>query len=259
MNQNKINWKKLNPSPYSHTDPFAIFQHRSKSSLTFPNLRALFCPRCAFFCSFVIFPPRPPDPRASRESRASRCCPRSPVVEPSAASSSATVSGLATEIRNLGWTVRSFHCKYREPYSDFTGAVPAGYGEGRMVDSIDMMGNKNVFENSRMILSRRWHVIDATFKQGHTSRFNQIPWISNESYSNSSWWFLRTLFYNSWQTDRLICSNPNPWKEFRSHHHGQETLIFLASLVRMKERVAWEKHTNLCIFLTHSRRWKSSL
>ena len=45
---------KTHPSPNSHPPPLAIFQHNSSSSLTFPNLRPLFAPLAAFFCSFVI-------------------------------------------------------------------------------------------------------------------------------------------------------------------------------------------------------------
>ncbi len=87
--------------PYSHIDPFATLQQRSSSSRTLLKRRALFCPRCAFFCSFVSLPRAGPwESRASLESRASRCFPRSPVVLPSAASSSATTCG-RVDIKNL--------------------------------------------------------------------------------------------------------------------------------------------------------------
>ena len=47
-------WRERTHSPYSQIDSFAIFQHKSTSSLTFPNLRPLFAPRVAFFSSFDI-------------------------------------------------------------------------------------------------------------------------------------------------------------------------------------------------------------
>ena len=163
---NHINSNTLYSSPNSHTDPFAIFQHKLKSSLTFPNLRALFCPRWAFFCSLVIFPPRPPDPRGSRESRASRCCPRSPVVEPSAASSSTTVPGLARAIKNLGSTVRLFLCENRKTYSDFTGAVPAGYGRRGMTHMTKIEEEKCFFQD---LIT--YHVIDARVRPDMPNAF----------------------------------------------------------------------------------------
>lgn len=46
--------RKRTHSPYSQIDSLAIFQHKSISSLVFPNLRPLFAPRVAFFSSFDI-------------------------------------------------------------------------------------------------------------------------------------------------------------------------------------------------------------
>jgi len=102
------------PSPNSQSTPFATFQHKSSSSRTFPNFRALFCPLCAFFCSFVILPLplRPPGPEtrwpaplvpSTSPSRASRPRPTCD-VPPSAASSSAApteASAGVLEIRYL--------------------------------------------------------------------------------------------------------------------------------------------------------------
>ena len=42
-------------APNSHVCSSATFQHRSCSSRTLPNLRPLFAPLCAFFCSLVNF------------------------------------------------------------------------------------------------------------------------------------------------------------------------------------------------------------
>ena len=77
------------PSPNSHTEPLATFQQRSNSSLILPNLRPLFAPRCAFFCSLVSLPREGPLVSLVSTSCPCRCsCPREWDV-PSAASSSA--------------------------------------------------------------------------------------------------------------------------------------------------------------------------
>ena len=82
-------------SPKSHVCPVATFQHKSCSSRTLPNLRPLFAPLWAFFCSLVNFvregpPPPPALPDGSPWSPA-RETPLGPL--PSAASSSGTGLG----------------------------------------------------------------------------------------------------------------------------------------------------------------------
>ncbi len=116
--------------PYSHIDPFATLQQRSSSSRTLLKRRALFCPRCAFFCSFVSLPRAGPweCPRVSRIARVA-------VLPAVACGASLCYIVVGDNLRSGRYqkseqVINLQKNSGRRTHSAFTGAVPEGYCRG---------------------------------------------------------------------------------------------------------------------------------